>query len=55
MFVALLVANRYEAADWLVTAIIVTTMLLVFTARLVVVRYGIRSYRLGSEPVPVHA
>jgi uncharacterized membrane protein YeiH len=48
LFLMLLLANRHEHAEWLVTAAIVVTWMLVFTTRLLVVRYGIRSYRLGG-------
>jgi uncharacterized membrane protein YeiH len=48
LFGMLLFANRHEHAQWLVTAAIGVTWALVFCARLLVVRYGIRSYRLGG-------
>jgi uncharacterized membrane protein YeiH/ABC-type nitrate/sulfonate/bicarbonate transport system substrate-binding protein len=49
LFVMLLIADRHEHAEWLVTAAVVATMLAVFVARLLVVRYGIRSYRFGMH------
>jgi uncharacterized membrane protein YeiH len=52
LFVLLLVANRYEHEPWLVTVAILVTMLTVFTARLLVERYGIRSFRLGGRTAP---
>lgn len=53
LFVLLLIANRYEYAEWLATAAILTTIAAVFAARVAVVRYGIRSYRLGGAgPLP---
>jgi NitT/TauT family transport system substrate-binding protein len=51
LYVLLLLANRYEHTPWVVTGAIVTTLVVVFTTRILVVRYGIRSYRLGTpEP-----
>lgn len=47
LYAGLMVANNFEHAEWLVTALICATLLLVFTLRMLVVRYGWRSYRLG--------
>ena len=48
LYVGLMVSNRFEQSEWLVTALIGATMILVFTLRMLVVRYGWRSYRLGK-------
>ena len=42
-------AARYEHEPWLVTAAIVSTLLVTFTARIFVIKFRIRSYRLVSR------
>jgi len=48
LYVALLVANRYEHSPWIVTVAIVLTFVGVYAARIAVIAYGVRSYRLGD-------
>ena len=48
LYGGLMIANQYEHEDWLVTALIAATMVLVFVLRMLVVHYGWRSYRLGK-------
>ena len=49
MIVGLLLANRFEHADWMSEATIASTLAVTFVLRLAVVRYGWRSYRLGGK------
>jgi NitT/TauT family transport system substrate-binding protein len=41
-------SDRYEHAPWLVTALILLTMVLIFSLRLLIIAKGMRSYRLGE-------
>src|SRR5690606_29324262 len=48
LFLLLLrVAAHCEREPWLVTAAIVNTLLVTYTARVVVIKFGIRAYRPG--------
>jgi Predicted membrane protein len=50
LFLLLLqLAARYEHEPWLVTAAIVCTLLVTFTARIIVIKFRIRSYRLVAR------
>lgn len=49
LYGGLLVANHYEHAPWIVTATILATLVLVFAARLLLLRFGIRTYRLRTR------
>jgi uncharacterized membrane protein YeiH len=49
MYGGLLLAGQFEHSNWLITAVIVMTLIGVFAARLAVVHYGWRSWRLGSR------
>jgi uncharacterized membrane protein YeiH len=51
LYACLLVANRYEHSPWIVTASIFLTLALVYAARIVVIVYGIRSFRLGETQI----
>jgi uncharacterized membrane protein YeiH len=42
------IANQYEYSSWIVTVAILSTLLIVFAARMAVIIYRIRSYRLGD-------
>ena len=45
-----IIANRYEHSPWIVTASILVTFTAVYAARMTVIVYGVRSYRLGNAP-----
>jgi NitT/TauT family transport system substrate-binding protein len=47
MLLGLNFADHFEHAPWMVTATIVVTLVSVFTMRMLVIRFGLRSYRLG--------
>lgn len=49
MLLGLNLADNFEHAPWMVTATIVVTLLSVFTMRMLVIHYGLRSYRLGRS------
>ncbi|HEY8536755.1 MAG TPA: TRIC cation channel family protein, partial [Vicinamibacterales bacterium] len=52
LFLLLLrVAARYEHEPWLVTAAIISTLVVTYTARIAVIEFRIRSYRLGLPRV----
>ncbi|MDK3018943.1 ABC transporter substrate-binding protein [Pseudodonghicola flavimaris] len=51
MLLLLEVADRFEGVSWLVSAVLFVTLAFVFTLRLLVIHYGLRSPRLrGAEP-----
>jgi NitT/TauT family transport system substrate-binding protein len=47
-YICLQVANYYEHSPWIVTASIIVTFCAVYAARMAVIRFGLRSYRLGD-------
>ncbi|MEX2297634.1 MAG: hypothetical protein WD715_09470, partial [Dongiaceae bacterium] len=49
------IADANEHQPWIVAAAILTTLLFVIVVRLVVVRYGLRSFRLGGSAAPPDA
>lgn len=51
LFVALLFADRFEHSPWIVTATIIATIALVFSIRMLVIVYRLRSYRLGQNRI----
>jgi hypothetical protein len=48
LYLGLWFSDGYEHAPWLVTALILLTMVVVFALRLLIIAKGIRSYRLGE-------
>src|SRR5262245_11141535 len=51
LYACLHVANRYEHSPWIVTASILLHLAFVYAARIVVIVYGIRSFRLGETQI----
>ena len=47
MLLGLNLADHFEHAPWMVTATIIVTLVSVFAMRMLVIRFGLRSYRLG--------
>jgi len=47
MLGGLLIANYFEHAPWIVAVTILATLVMVFAVRMIVIRYGLRSFRLG--------
>ena len=47
LFLCLLLANHFEHTEWIVSAAILATLAGTFTLRMLVIRYDLRSYRLG--------
>jgi len=52
LYLCLKVANYYEHTPWIVMASIVLTLAAVYAARMAVIMFRIRSYRLGDAPSP---
>jgi uncharacterized membrane protein YeiH len=47
MLLGLNLADNFEHSPWMVTATIIVTLVSVFAMRMLVIRFGLRSYRLG--------
>ena len=50
LYLCLMIANQYEHSPWIVTASILFTLMAVYAARMAVIMYRIRSFRLGEAP-----
>lgn len=48
MLAGLLIANQFEHSSWIVVAVTFLTFTIVVTIRMIVIRYGLRTIRLGS-------
>jgi uncharacterized membrane protein YeiH/ABC-type nitrate/sulfonate/bicarbonate transport system substrate-binding protein len=52
LYLCLTIANHYEHSPWMVSTSILLTLVAVYAARMAVIVYDIKSYRLGDRQAP---